>query len=121
MLTQYLNDKGIVFTVNIDGHNILFKEWSATDDGIYYFPLATLVDNGDASFYMHECTVPFESLYLLDNQERILLGVPNTYDKALRLRGEGMLNTPYFRYKLELLTHVPDGKLISYEKEEISL
>lgn len=117
MLTQYLNDKGIVFTVNIDGHNILFKEWSATDDGIYYFPLATLVDNGDASFYMHECTVPFESLYLLDNQERILLGVPNTYDKALRLRGEGMLNTPYFRYKLELLTHVPDGKLISYEKE----
>lgn len=116
MLTQYLNNKGLVFAVNIDGHNIHFKEWSATDDGIYYFPLATLVDNGDASFYKHECTVPFESIYLLDDQERSLLGVPESYDKALRLRGEGMLNSPDFRYKLELLSHVPDGQLIRYEK-----
>jgi len=65
MLTQYLNNKGLVFSVNIDGHDIHFKEWSATDDCIYYFPLANLVDNGDASYYKHECTVPFESIYLL--------------------------------------------------------
>lgn len=116
MLTQYLNNKGLTFSVNIDGHNIHFNEWSETDDCIYYFPLATLVDNGDASYYNHECTVPFESLYLLDNQERILLGVPKAYDMALRLRSEGMLNTSDFRYKLELLTHVPDGKLIPFEK-----
>lgn len=116
MLTQYLNNKGLVFAVNIDGHDIHFKEWNATDDCIYYFPLATLVDNGDASYYKHECTVPFESIYLLDDQERSLLGVPASYNKALRLRGEGMLNSSDFRYKLELLTHVPDGKLISYEK-----
>lgn len=116
MLTQYLNNKGLVFAVNIDGHDIHFKEWSATDNGIYYFPLATLVDNGDASFYKHECTVPFESIYLLDEQERSLLGVPEAYSMAIRLRGEGMLNSSDFRYKLELLTHVPDGKLITYEK-----
>lgn len=116
MLTQYLNNKGLVFAVNIDGHDIHFKEWSATDDCIYYFPLANLVDNGDASYYKHECTVPFESIYLLDEQECRLLGIPTPYDKALRLRGEGMLNTPDFKYKLELLTHVPDGRLINFEK-----
>lgn len=116
MLTQYLNNKGLAFAVNIDGHDIHFKEWSATDDCIYYFPLANLVDNGDASYYKHECTVPFKSIYLLDEQECRLLGVPTPYDKALRLRGEGMLNTPDFKYKLELLTHVPDGRLINFEK-----
>lgn len=116
MLTQYLNNKGLVFAVNIDGHDIHFKEWNATDDCIYYFPLANLVDNGDASYYKHECIVPFESIYLLDEQECCLLGVPVPYDKALRLRGEGMLNTPDFKYKLELLTHIPDGRLINFEK-----
>lgn len=116
MLTKYLNNKGLVFSVNIDGHDIHFKEWSATDDCIYYFPLANLVDNGDASYYKHECTVPFESIYLLDEQECRLLGVPTPYDKALRLRGEGMLNAQDFKYKIELLTHVPDGRLINFEK-----
>lgn len=117
MLNQYLDNRGLVFSVNIDGHDIHFNEWSATDDCIYYFPLANLVDNGDALYYKHECTVPFESIYLFDEQECRLLGVPTLYDKALRLRGEGMLNTSDFKYKLELLTHVPDGKLINFEKE----
>lgn len=114
MLTQYTNNIGLVFAVNIDGHNIHFKEWCTTDDCIYYFPLANLVDNGDALFDKYECTVPFESIYLLDDQERRLLGIPEPYEMALRLRGEGMLNTPDFNYKLELLTHVPDGKLLTY-------
>ena len=51
MLSQRINDIGLVFSVNIDGKNIHFREWSATDDCIYYFPLATLVDNGNAKFY----------------------------------------------------------------------
>lgn len=115
MLSQSLNNRGLVFAVNIDGQDIQFKDWCTTDDAIYYFPLATLVDNGDASFKNHECTVPFESIYLLDKQERNLLGVPEPYDKAIRLRGEGMLNSADFRYNLELLSHVPDGKLFNYE------
>lgn len=118
MLTQHLNSEGLVFTVNIDGHNIHFKEWDATDDCIYYFPLATLVDNGDASFYEHECTIPFGSIYLLDQQERKLLGIPLKYDKAIRLRGDGMLNSSDFTYKLELLTHVPDGQLLTFERND---
>ena len=61
--------------------------------------------------------MPFENLYLLDEDERMLLGVPSAYDKAIRLRGEGMLNTNDFRYKLEFLTSVPDGKLFPFERE----
>ena len=32
MLNININSKGFVFSVNIDGHDIHFKEWSATDD-----------------------------------------------------------------------------------------
>lgn len=60
MLNLNINSTGLVFSVNIDGHDIHFKEWMATDDCIYYLPLATLVDNGCATFYKHECTVPYE-------------------------------------------------------------
>lgn len=116
MLSQYLNNIGIVFAVNIDGYDIHFKEWSATDDCIYYFPLATLVDNGVASFFKHECIVPFESIYLLDQQERNLLGVPPIYNKAIRLRGNGMLNSSDFKFELELLTYTPDGQLFAFER-----
>lgn len=118
MLQQYINDKGLVFSVKMNGHDIHFKEWSATDDCIYYFPLATLVDNGQASFYKHECTVPYENIYLLDEEDRELLGVPALYNKALRLRGEGLLNSADFKYKVEFLTHVPDGELLCVERGE---
>jgi len=117
MLSQSVNDKGLVFSVNIDGHDIHFREWSATDDCIYYLPLATLVDNGYAKFFRHECTVPYENIYLLDEEDRLLLGVPEPYDKAMRLRGDGMLNTSDFKYKLEFLSHVPDGDLIVCERD----
>lgn len=118
MLTQYVNDKGLVFSVNMNGHDIHFKEWSATDDCIYYFPLATLVDNGQAGFYKHECTVPYENIYLLDEEDRELLGVPAPYNMALRLRGEGLLNSADFKYKVEFLTYVPDGELLCVERGE---
>ena len=76
----------------IDGHDIHFKEWMATDDCIYYLPLATLVDNGCATFYKHECIVPYENVYMIDDEDKSLLGIPESYNKAIRLRSESMLN-----------------------------
>lgn len=116
MLKQSYNHIGMVFSVNIDGHYIHFREWSATDDCIYYQPLAALVDNGHAKFYKSECTVPFENIYLLDDDERAILGVPQLYNKAMRLRGDGMLNSQDFQYKIELLGHIPDGELLAHER-----
>lgn len=116
MLRQSYNHIGIVFSVNIDGHDIHFQEWSATDDCIYYQALATLVDNGHANFYKNECTIPFENIYLLDDDERAILGVPQLYNKAMRLRGEGILNSQDFLYKIELLSHIPDGELLVCER-----
>lgn len=116
MLKQDYNNIGVVFSVNVNGHDIHFREWSATDDSIYYQPLAVLVDNGQANFYKHECTVPYENLYLLDDEERTLLGIPQLYDKAMRLRGEGMLNSQDFRYKVELLSHIPAGDVIAFNR-----
>ncbi|MDE5986369.1 MAG: DEAD/DEAH box helicase [Prevotella sp.] len=116
MLKQSYNQNGMVFSVNIDGNDVSFHEWSATDDCIYYQPLVALVDNGHAKFCKNECTVPFENLYLLDDEERAILGVPRLYDKAMRLRGEGMLNSHDFQYKIELLRHIPDGELLACER-----
>lgn len=116
MLSQKINDIGIAFSVSMNGRDIRFREWSTTDDCIYYFPLATLVDNGNAKYFQHECTVPFDSIYLLDETDRKILGIPSLYDKAMRLRGEGMLNSSDFSYKLELLTYIPDGDIIPFER-----
>ena len=120
MLSQSINNVGLVFSVNVDGHNIHFREWSATDDCIYYQPLAALVDNGQAKFQKHECTVPYENIYLLDEDERAILGIPKSYDKAMRLRGESILNSQDFQYKIDFLTHVPDGdQLVCKRRENI--
>lgn len=116
MLRLNYNDIGIVFSVNMDGHDIHFREWGTTDDCIYYQPLAALVDNGHAEFYKNECTVPYENLYLLDSDERTILGIPEMYDKAMRLLGEGMLNSQDFKYKTVFLTHIPDGDLLVCER-----
>lgn len=101
--------------MNYDGHVLHFHEWKATDDCIYYLPLATLVDNGYARASKDGCLVPYENIYMLDEDERELLGVPSNYNKAMRLRGNGMLNTPDFEYKVEFLSHVPDGELLVCE------
>lgn len=34
----------------------------------------------------------------------------------MRLRAEGTLNRSDFKYKIELLTHVPDGEMIPFER-----
>lgn len=116
MLSQIINSKGIMFIVNYNGHDLHFQEWKATDDCIYYLPLATLVDNGYAYASKEGCLLPYENIYLLDEDERILLGVPQSYDKAMRLVGTSMLNLSDFEYKVEFLTYVPDGELIVCER-----
>ena len=116
MLSQIINSKGIMFIVNYNGHDLHFQEWKATDDCIYYLPLATLVDNGYAYASKEGCLLPYENIYLLDEDERILLGVPQPYDKAMRLVGTSMLNLADFEYKVEFLTYVPDGELIVCER-----
>lgn len=116
MLSQIINSKGIMFIVNYNGHDLHFQEWKATDDCIYYLPLATLVDNGYAYASKEGCLLPYEYIYLLDEDERILLGVPQPYDKAMRLVGTSMLNLSDFEYKVEFLTYVPDGELIVCER-----
>ena len=116
MLSQIINSKGIMFIVNYNGHDLHFQEWKATDDCIYYLPLATLVDNGYAYASKEGCLLPYENIYLLDEEERMLLGVPQPYDKAMRLVGTSMLNLSDFEYKVEFLTYVPDGELIACER-----
>lgn len=116
MLSQIINSKGIMFSVDYNGHDLHFQEWKATDDCIYYLPLATLVDNGYAYASKEGCLLPYENIYLLDEDERILLGVPQPYDKAMRLVGTSMLNLSDFEYKVEFLTYVPDGELIVCER-----
>lgn len=116
MLKQIINDKGILFVANYNGHDLHFEEWQATDDCIYYLPLATLVDNGYAHGSREGCFLPFENVYLLDEDERILLDLPPLYDKAMRLVGMSTLNQSDFVYQVEFLTHVPDGELLAYER-----
>lgn len=115
MLSQSINSEGLVFSVYMNGRNVHFREWSETDDCIYYFPLATLVDNGYAQYNKDYCVVPFENLYLMDDEDKAILGVPKLYNKAIRLRGEGMLNTPEFKYKVDFLSHAPDGNVLIHE------
>lgn len=111
MLVFETSIEGFVFSVEIDGMNIEYKKWCDTDDCIYYFPLSTLVDNGYASASETKCIVPFENVYLLDDDERMILSIPSLYDKSMRLRSEDTLNSSSFMYKLEYLAHVPDGEL----------
>ena len=114
MLKRNITNNGFVFGIEQDGQSVAFSDWGSTDDRIYYMPLATLVDNGFATIADNACIVPFENIYLLDADERAILGIPPTYPFQMRLRSDGTLNEPSFWYQLELLTHVPDGQLLNY-------
>lgn len=116
MLNKEINNEGIVFSSNENGEEIDFEKWPDTDACIYYFPLATLVDNGFASLVDKRCVVPFESIYQIEQNDRDILGIPCLYNQAMRLRAEGTLNRPDFKYKIELLTHVPVGEMIPFER-----
>lgn len=113
MIDYRLQDRGVLFVGTDNGAEYPFNEWVNTDDCIYYFPLATLVDNGFANVKSNGCLVPFENIYLLEEDERQLLGLPSNYRMAMRLRGLGMLNDSSFGYQLDYMTHVPDGVLLN--------
>ena len=116
MLKQTLYKDGLVFSVYENDEPIDFKNWPDTNDCIYYFPLSTLVDNGNATFKDNACYVPFGSIYLLDSDDRCLLDVPKEYPFGLRLCANGILKDNTFSYKIEYLSHVPDGKVLNVEQ-----
>lgn len=65
MFTISRKNKGYLLAVEYNGKPLHFKEWDATDACIYYMPLATLVDNGFATYDKDGCLVPFDSILLL--------------------------------------------------------
>lgn len=109
MLKVIRKNKGYLFSVEYNGKTLHFKEWDATDACIYYMPLATLVDNGFATYDKDGCFVPFDSIYYLDAHDRGLLGFASNYPYSIRLRSIGDFKSPDFHYCMEYLTHVPDG------------
>ena len=117
MLTICITSSGFHFAVDYNGKLLHFREWDATDDAIYYFPLATLVDNGFADGDKNGCSVPFDSVYSLDSSEQRLLGIPSKYPYAMRLRSINDFRSPDFGYAIDYLEHVPDGNLISANRE----
>ena len=121
MLKICNNNVGYIFSVIIDGVYVDFNDWVGTDDCIYYLPLSTLVDNGHAQVCGSECVVPYENIYLLVDEDKALLGLPEWYDKALRIRGDGLLNASDFKYKLEYLSHAPDGDVLACERHANTL
>lgn len=116
MLKHKITDKGIVFASSINGKDVPFDDWEMTEDCIFYFPLATLVDNGFAEASCDECTLPFGSIYQLEEEDKEILSIPQMYDKSMRLKSDGMLNSCEFKYILELLTHVPDGDILPFKR-----
>lgn len=74
-------------------------------------PLATLVDNGLATFDKEGCFVPFDSLYFLDSQDLELLGLPSLYPYSMRLRCKGDFKNPDFSYIIDYMSHIPDGDI----------
>ena len=111
MIHLTIDDSGFVFTVPLGDSDLPFTEWERYDDVIYFLPLSALTDNGNARVDGNACVVPFESVYLLDKDDRKILGIPDLYPMAIRLRGKGMLHEASFRYQLDFLSHAPDGEL----------
>ena len=112
MLTVIRKSNGYLLVVEYNGKPLHFKEWDATDACIYYMPLATLVDNGFATYDKEGCFVPFDSIYYLDAQDLELLGLSSSYPYSIRLRSIGDFKSPDFHYCLEYLTHTPDGDIL---------
>ena len=106
-----IESRGFVFTISNKTSVLPFAEWKDGDSRIYYLPLSELTDNGNASTDGNACVVPFESVYLLDEDDRKILGIPDMYPMAIRLRGKGMLHEASFRCQLDFLSHAPDGEL----------
>ena len=118
MIYQRIEESGFVFSVKAQGEYIPFEEWKTTNDIIYYCPLSRLVDNGFAEVSGNECHVPFESIYMLDSDERFALNVPKVYDKAIRLKADGMLNQTTFKYKLSFMSFPSGGDILPLKNRQ---
>lgn len=116
MLSNQISSTGFTFTSTINGSTVPCSQWQETDDCIYYLPLSMLADNGNAIIKEYEIVVPFECIYLLSDFDQKLLGIPSYYNSGVRLRGDGMLNGQDFTYKLELVTSLPTGNLIPFQR-----
>lgn len=88
MIHNTIDCRGFVFTISGNGGDLPFEEWKDGDSCIYYLPLSELTDNGNASIDGNACVVPFESIYLLDEEDREILGIPELYPMSIRLRGK---------------------------------
>ena len=116
MLSNTITSAGFTFTSINNGKIIPCSQWQETDDSIYYLPLSMLADNGNAIIKGNEIIVPFDCIYLLSNFDQMLLGIPSYYAKGVRLQGDGMLNEQDFKYHLELVTSLPNGNIIPFQR-----
>ena len=116
MLHSRYDKHGFCFESIIDGQINHCFQWQQTDDCIYYLPLSMLADNGNATIGENEIRVPFECIYLLSDIDMKLLDVPPYYKKGIRLLSNGTLKESDFKYRIELVTFVPDGELIPYKR-----
>ena len=116
MLSNQISSAGFAFTSIINGSPVPCDRWQETDDCIYYLPLSMLADNGNAIVDEYDIVVPFDCIYLLSDFDQMLLGIPSYYAKGIRLRGDGMLNEQEFKYQLELVTSLPNGNLIPFQR-----
>ena len=116
MLSIQISSAGFAFTSIINGSEVPCSQWQETDDCIYYLPLSMLADNGNAVIKENEIIVPFDCIYLLEEFDRKLIGMPPYYNKGIRLRSDGMLNEQEFKYQLELVTSLPNGSLIPFQR-----
>ena len=118
MIYQRIEESGFVFSAKSQGEWLPFDEWKSTGDIIYYYPLSRLADNGFASVVGNECFVPFESIYLLDSDEQLALYVPKTYDKAIRLKADGILNQATFKYKVSFMSFPSGGDILPLKNRQ---
>lgn len=107
-----ITEEGFRFVVSENGINVPFDDWKDTDNIIYYYSLSTLVDNGFASVIDNGCVVPFANIYSLSDDERAIIKVPRLYNKAIRVKADGLLNSPKFKYKVTYITFVPNGEYL---------
>lgn len=117
MLTKEYTDEGVLFQSSFNGEILRFSQWPDTDDSIYHQPLSVMADNGFATVTDAGCLVPYGNIYQLSDMERLILGVPPIYDKAISLKAEGMLNTPSLCYRVTFLDHAPDGNIIPFDRK----
>lgn len=116
MFNISITQEGFKFSVKDNGVYLPFDDWKDTDNIIYYYSLSTLVDNGFASIKDNRCEVPFANIYSLADDEKAIIKVPKPYKYAIRIKADGDLKSPKFKYKVTYMTFVPNGEYLKCEK-----